>query len=200
MIDFAGLRDRWRRYDVAVQDLPFALLLTALALVPDWHRHGTRLAEAVPSRPFDAWGVLVIVVECLPLALRRNRPTVALALVFAGFAADQLCGYNTLGGVALAIALVSAGLHASRHRRAIVITATVAFLALAAALARIGQLGPDAVGLFYVILGAMWVVGATLRRSRRAELEHRRHLEEATRVAERTRIARELHDVVTHHV
>ncbi|GIE76441.1 two-component sensor histidine kinase [Actinoplanes philippinensis] len=200
MIDFAGLRDRWRRYDVAVQDLPFALLLTALALVPDWHRHGTRLAEAVPARPFDAWGVLIIVVECLPLALRRTRPTVTLALVFAGFAADQLCGYNTLGGIALAIALISAGLYASRHRRAIVITATVAFLALAAALAGIGQLGPDAVGLFYVILGAMWAVGATLRRSRRAELEHRRHLEEATRVAERTRIARELHDVVTHHV
>ncbi|WP_433796626.1 sensor histidine kinase [Actinoplanes sp. CA-252034] len=200
MIDFAGLRDRWRRYDVAVQDLPLALLLTALSLVPEWHRHGTRIADAVPSRPFDAWGVLVIVLECLPLALRRTRPTLTLALVFTGFAADQLCGYNTLGGIALSLALVSAGLYAARHRRTIVITATVAFLALAGALARVGQLGPDAVALFYGILGSMWAIGATLRRSRRAELEHRRHLAESTRAAERTRIARDLHDVVTHHV
>ncbi|BEL04184.1 histidine kinase [Actinoplanes sichuanensis] len=183
-----------------VRDLLFALLLTGLALVPDWHRHGTRLADAVPARPFDGWGVLVIVVECLPLALRRVRPTICLALVFAGFAADQLSGYNTLGGTALPVALISAGLHSDRYRRTIVVTATAAFLALAAVLARIGRLGPDVVALFYLVLGSMWVVGATLRRSRIAELDHRRQLEQATRAGERTRIARELHDVVTHHV
>ena len=39
-----------------------------------------------------------------------------------------------------------------------------------------------------------------MRRTRAAEAEQRRHVAEATRTAERTRIARELHDVVTHHV
>ncbi len=88
----------------------------------------------------------------------------------------------------------------SRHRRATAVAATAGFLALAAALDRAGQIGPGAVLLFYVVLGSMWVVGAGLRRNRLAEIDHRRHLEAATRTAERTRIARELHDVVTHHV
>ncbi|GGN95828.1 two-component sensor histidine kinase [Actinoplanes lobatus] len=200
MKSVADLRDQWRRLDVTVQDLPVALLLTALALVPAWHRHGTQLADLVPARPFGVWGVLVITVECLPLAIRRKWPTSSLALVFAGFAADQLCGWNTLGGTALSIALISAGIHIARHRRATVIVASAAFLALAAVLARMGQLGFDVVVLFYAVLASLWAVGDGIRRNRLAETEHRRHAEETARVAERTRIARELHDVVTHHV
>ncbi|GAA2851773.1 two-component sensor histidine kinase [Actinoplanes cyaneus] len=200
MISLADLRARWLRLDVIVQDLPFAALLTALALVPDWQRHGTRLAELVPARPFDGWGVLVIAVECLPLAVRRRWPAAGLALVFAGFAADQLCGYNTLGGIALVVALVSAGNHLTRHRPATMVAASAAYLALTAALHQTGQIGPDVVVLFYIVLAAMWAVGAGLRRNRLAEMDHRRHLAEATRAAERTRIAREMHDVVTHHV
>ncbi|BCY11441.1 sensor histidine kinase [Actinoplanes sp. L3-i22] len=192
-MSFAGVRERWRRYDVTVQDLPLALLLTALALVPDWHRHGTRLAELVPVRPFGGWGVLAIAVECLPLAIRRRWPVAALVLVFAGFAADQLCGWNTLGGTALPIALVSAGAHVTRRRPALAVVASAGFLGLAAALARAGQLGFDVIVLFYLVLGSMWVVGAGLRRNRW-------HVAEAARAGERTRIARELHDVVTHHV
>jgi signal transduction histidine kinase len=53
---------------------------------------------------------------------------------------------------------------------------------------------------FYLTLAAAWAIGAWLRLSRAGEAERRRHLAEATRLAERTRIARELHDVVTHHV
>nr|WP_282707188.1 LuxR C-terminal-related transcriptional regulator [Nonomuraea coxensis] len=45
-----------------------------------------------------------------------------------------------------------------------------------------------------------WCIGAWLRSTRIAEAERRRAVAEATRAAERTRIARELHDVVTHHV
>ncbi|GLW29137.1 sensor histidine kinase [Actinoplanes regularis] len=200
MISVAELRERWRRLDVTVQDLPLALLITALALVPAWHRHGTQLADLVPARPFDGWGVLAITVECLPLAIRRKRPMTTLALVSIGFAADQLCGWNTLGGTALSVALISAGIHLAHHRRETVIAASAGFFALAAVLARLGQLGIDVVVLFYAVLASMWAVGAGMRRNQLAEMEYRRHAEETARAAERTRIARELHDVVTHHV
>ncbi|GIE85508.1 sensor histidine kinase [Actinoplanes regularis] len=200
MISVAELRERWRRLDVTVQDLPLALLITALALVPAWHRHGTQLADLVPARPFDGWGVLAIAVECLPLAIRRKQPITTLALVSIGFAADQLCGWNTLGGTALSVALISAGIHLAHHRRETVIAASAGFFALAAVLARLGQLGIDVVVLFYAVLASMWAVGAGMRRNQLAEMEYRRHAEETARAAERTRIARELHDVVTHHV
>ncbi|MFI5843272.1 sensor histidine kinase [Catenuloplanes sp. NPDC051500] len=196
-----ALRDRWRRLDVTVRDLPFALLLTAAALVPAWHRHGTRIGDLMPTRDYDLLGVLVIAVECLPLALRRKWPALSLALVCTGFAFDQLFGYHTVGGIALPIALISAGAYVGVHRAATVIVATAAFLVLGVALARLGPTDSLAdYALLYALLAAMWAVGAWLRRTRAAEADRRRLIAEATREAERTRIARELHDVVTHHV
>jgi signal transduction histidine kinase len=53
---------------------------------------------------------------------------------------------------------------------------------------------------FYMGLALGWGIGSWLRSTRAAEAEHRLRVAEATRTAERTRIARELHDVVTHHV
>ncbi|MBM2614914.1 two-component sensor histidine kinase [Actinoplanes sp. LDG1-06] len=190
----------WRRYDVILRDLPFALLLTAVALVPAWHRHGTRFSDLVPQQPFDLLGVLVIAVECLPLAVRRKWPSIALAAVSCGFAFDQFMGFHTLGGTALPIALFSAGAHLRSHRRAVMAAATVAYVVFAVVLDRIGPTGVADFVLFYVVLAAMWGVGSWMRQNRAAESERRRQLEEAARAAERTRIARELHDVVTHHV
>jgi signal transduction histidine kinase len=184
-----------RRLDVIVRDLPFALLIAVASLVPAVNSHGTQLGD-LPNRPLDALAVLVVAIECLPLALRRRHPMICLALVSAGFAVDQLRGYHTVATIALPIALLNAGLHAERHRRAAMATVSLAYAVLALA---VGE-GPAGLLTFYVGLAIAWGAGAWLRLSRISEAERRRHVEEITRTAERTRIARELHDVVTHHV
>jgi signal transduction histidine kinase len=53
---------------------------------------------------------------------------------------------------------------------------------------------------FYLALVLVWGLGSWLRASRTAEAQRRHRIAEDTRNAERSRIARDLHDVVTHHV
>ncbi|WP_067136293.1 sensor histidine kinase [Microtetraspora malaysiensis] len=200
MIDLRRVTDLWRRCDVVVRDLPFALLLVIASLLPALHGNGTQLGD-LPPRPFDALAALVLALECLPLAVRRRWPAVSLVLVSLGFALDQLRAYHTVAGTALPIALISAGTHLERHRRVTVVLLSAAYLPLALALDRSGSTeGPEGYVTFYLALTLAWGIGAWLRSTRAAEAERRRHVAEATRAAERTRIARELHDVVTHHV
>jgi signal transduction histidine kinase len=190
----------WRRWDVTVQDAPLALFFVLASLVPALHNKGTQLGE-LPTRPMDALAVVVIALECLPLIVRRRWPLICLALVSIAFAADQLRAYHTVAGTALPIALISAGLHVSHHRRGTVIAASAGYVALAVALDLNGATeGVAGFVTFYLALAAAWAIGAWLRLSRSAEEERRRHVAVATRVEERTSIARELHDVVTHHV
>jgi signal transduction histidine kinase len=191
---------RWRGWDVRVQDAPLALLLVLGSVVPALHDKGTQLG-GLPNRPFDALAIAVIALECLPLVVRRKWPLVCLALVSVAFVVDQLQGYHTVGGTALPIALISAGLHLSHHRRTAVIVASIGYVGLAIGLDLRGATeGVAGFVTFYLALAAAWAIGAWLRLSRSAEEERRRHVAAATRVAERTSIARELHDVVTHHV
>ncbi|MCP2339319.1 sensor histidine kinase [Actinomadura rupiterrae] len=200
MIDFRGVVGRWRRSGVIVRDLPAALLLFAGSLLPALHGHGTRLGD-VPERPLDALAVAAVALECLPLAVRRRWPTACLALVSAGFALDQLRGYHELAGTGLALAMVSSGAHLERHRRATLVVLAVAFVPLAVALDRPGgSERPAGYAMFLVALALAWGVGAWWRSARTAEAERRHRVAEASRAAERARIARELHDVVTHHV
>ncbi|MDX8049825.1 histidine kinase [Lentzea sp. BCCO 10_0798] len=191
---------RWRAWDVRVQDAPLALLLVLASLVPALHDKGTQLG-GLPNRPFDALAIAVIALECLPLVVRRKWPLVCLAVVSVAFAVDQLRGYHTVAGTALSIALISAGLHLSHHRRGTVIALSTGYVGLAVALELNGATeGVAGFVTFYLAVAALWAIGAWLRLSRTAEEERRRHVAAATRVAERTLIARELHDVVTHHV
>ncbi|MFC6023689.1 sensor histidine kinase [Plantactinospora solaniradicis] len=200
MIDRRRFPDRWRQWDVTVRDLPFALLLALASVVPALHNIGTRIGD-LPPRPFDALTVVAVALECLPLAVRRRWPALCLALVSLGFAIDQLRGYHTVAGTALPIALLSAAAHLEHHRRTTVVLASAAYVPLAVALDRHGST-EDVAGFvtFYLALALAWAIGAWLRLSRVAEAERRREVAETTRTAERTRIARELHDVVTHHV
>ncbi|MET8369803.1 sensor histidine kinase [Micromonospora profundi] len=200
MIDRRTFLDRWRRYPVTVRDLPVALLLAAASVVPALQDRGTQLGD-LPGRPFDALTAVAILLQCLPLAVRRRWPALCLTLVSVGFALDQLRAYHTVAGAGLAIALVSAAAHLDHHRRTAVVLASAAYLSLAVALHRQGATeGLLGFGTFYLMLAFAWGVGAWLRQSRAAEAERRHHVAVSARNAERTLIARELHDVVTHHV
>lgn len=200
MIDLRSVPDRWRRWDVTVRDLPLALLLAVMSLVPALQNWGTQLGN-LPHRPMDALAVGVAALQALPLAVRRRWPAGCLALVSLGFAIDQLRGYHMVAGTALPIALLSAGAHLARHRRVTMLLATAAYVPLAVVLERREAAeGMTGYVMFYLALTLAWGAGAWLRQTRAAEAERRQRVAEATRVAERTRIARELHDVVTHHV
>ncbi|MFJ3087527.1 sensor histidine kinase [Streptomyces sp. NPDC086838] len=190
---------RWQRLDVTVRDLPFALLLFAMSLIPAFHRHGTQLG-GVPERPFDALAALAAVLECLPLALRRRWPSVCLVLVPLGFAIDQFGGYRLVAGTALPVALMSAGAHLDRYRRVTALALTVAYVPLALALHRYGTEPVDEFLTFYLVLAFAWGFGAWMRATRAAEADRRIRVAEESRSTERARIAKELHDVVTHHV
>jgi signal transduction histidine kinase len=200
VIDPRRAVELWHRLDVAVRDLPLGLLLLAGALLPALHNHGTQLG-GVPIRPIDALGAAAVVLECLPLAVRRRWPAVCLALVSAGFAADQIGGYHSVAAMALPIALLSAGAHLDRGRRTTALLFTAGYVALAVALSAIAD-GEEPAGFatFYLVLALVWAAGRWLRATRASEAELRRRIAEDTRSAERTRIAGELHDVVTHHV
>ncbi|GII60258.1 two-component sensor histidine kinase [Sphaerisporangium krabiense] len=200
MTHLRRLADLWRRCDVVVRDLPLVLLLAVASLLPALHGKGTQVGD-LPARPFDAPALVLIALECLPLAVRRRWPAASLALVSLGFALDQLSAYHVFASNAMPIALISAGAHLERHRRVTVVVLSLAYVPLALAVGRLGATErPEGYVVFYLALALAWGTGAWLRSTRAAEAERRRHVAEATRTAERTRIARELHDVVTHHV
>lgn len=200
MRELPQVLDRWRQLDVTVRDLPLALLLAITSFVPAFHGLGTEVG-ALPSRPFDALAVVAVVLQCFPLAVRRRWPAAGLVLVFLGFALDQLRGYHLVAGAGLALALLSAGVHLEHRRRTVMILLSGAYVVLAFALDLAGGAErPDGYLTFYLALVLVWAVGSWLRSTRMAEAEHRLRVAEETRTAERTRIARELHDVVTHHV
>ncbi|MBV2366802.1 sensor histidine kinase [Streptomonospora nanhaiensis] len=191
----------WRRFGAEAWLLPLlGAALSVASLVPSLQGEGTMLG-GVPDRPFDALALVAIGLQGLPLTLCRRWPIAALALVALGFVVDQLLGYHTVAGTALPLALGAAAFYAERHRRATAAVGTVGYVVLALALSQVGA-GESIAGwiAFYGALALSWGVGAWLRAVRIADAERRRRVAEETRTAERTRIARELHDVVTHHV
>ncbi|MFB7667566.1 sensor histidine kinase [Kitasatospora sp. NPDC056138] len=196
-----GAGQVWHRLDVTLRDLPLGTLFLVASFLPGLRGHGTQVGD-LPTRPFDALAVVALTLECLSLVVRRRWPVICLGLVACGFALDQLCGYHSAAGTTLLVALISAGFHLEQRRRTTVVLLSVAYVPLAIALARLGSGGETATEFvtFYLTLALAWGAGAWLRSTRAAEAARRERVAAATRTAERIRIARELHDVVTHHV
>ncbi|MGH8882378.1 MAG: sensor histidine kinase, partial [Stackebrandtia sp.] len=192
---------RHRFLATPITDIASAVALAGLAFVPTLSVIGAQIAD-LPKRPVDGWGVLLVLAQCLPLVLRTRRPALCLALVAAGFALHQAMAYpQTFASVGLYLALYSAGAHLNRHRRTTAATSTVAYAGLAVALYLLGS--PNRAQDFlayFLVLVVVWLAGTGIRRWRSDELERRRLSARLATTTERARIARELHDVVTHHV
>ena len=189
---------RWGRPRLC--DGALAVALAGLAFIPALAQNPMDMGE-LPQRPLDAVAVVAVLAQCLPLAVRRRWPAACLAVVTAGFAVQQLRGYAVFTAVAVIVALYSVGAHQDRFRRGFGVVFTIGYASLALALHHEGSPErPVDFVTFYLVLAACWVVGGWMRSARAGEAERQRLAAEAARAAERATIARELHDVVTHHV
>ncbi|MFE7392667.1 sensor histidine kinase [Streptomyces sp. NPDC057582] len=185
----------------SVKDGVLALVLTVLAFVPTLSQIGAQIGD-LPDHPSSPSSIGLTLAQTLPLAVRTRRPAACLAVVGCAFAVHQALGCPaTFGSVGLYAALYSAGAHQVSFRRALAAAASAGYAVLAVVLHRLGspQRIPDYLA-FSLVLAGVWLVGSGVRRRRAEEAERRRLAAEVAAAAERARIARELHDVVTHHV
>ena len=167
-----------------------------------------------PYVALDGLGVALIVLQGVPLTWRRRRPLAVFAVVLAANTAYYAIGYPPSGfdfGLPLALATVAA----ERDRRtSLAALGTVQALLLVQWAAGLGPYWTAAswVLVLYLVVffSAMWAWGRYVRvrrayarelaaRAERAERDREREAGRAV-AAERARIARELHDVIAHHL
>lgn len=196
---------RWNARGVVLRDGVLTVALAPVMFAPVTAPVGAEFGD-LTQRPYDGPGVLVTAALWLPLMLRRRWPGVCLALVAGASAVHELAGYpQTFASVGLYVALYSAGAHADRAgglRLAVPAAVATGLFALFA-IALHGRGSPQRVSdfvLIHLVLVACWAVGRSVRSRRAGEEERRRVGAEMATARERARIARELHDVVTHHV
>ncbi|MBB5802736.1 signal transduction histidine kinase [Saccharothrix ecbatanensis] len=200
-----GKRPAWVSRQTAV-DVALAASTTVLDLLlfstvsTDW------------SGNADAWRVIAIgAVAFAALLVRRRYPVAVFAVVWAcAVLAAPLGGMDFTPTATTCVALFTVALHAS-SRVAVVALLACAVPALTSSLleARSRTQDEATVALYatmafnLLLYGCVWAGGrwARLSRQHAEDLEFRRRVAAQEAVAvERTRIARELHDIVAHSV
>jgi signal transduction histidine kinase len=195
----------WRTRGVFTRDAVFATAFTIVGFMPALAAQGVLLGQ-LPVHRAGSVAFLLNLGQCLPLALRRRSPAVALAVVACAFAAYQLLGYPpSFTSVGLLLALYAAGAWEATFRRELVVGATASYVVLAVALDGLGsKQRPVDYVVFYLCLAACWAAGALVRSRRARSGERRRqaarHTDQQASAAERSRIARELHEDVARRV
>ena len=157
-------------------------------------------------------GLALLLVQVVPLLWRRSHPSLVLLLVGAAFAARVLLGFNPgIAGFGLLVAMYSVAAYEVGARRLVfLVVAGLGFVAGFVVFGVTGNPRSFAITVPSLFFVAAWLIGDYLRTRRAyvAQLEERaarleRERDRDRRLAadeERTRIARELHDVVAHDV
>lgn len=200
------------------------LAASAATVIDVWEVMSRRpwIGDVALSLVFAAWAVqavgdrlgpasaLLALLQTLPLILRRKWPWVALVVIAAAYVVSRSAGWSSGLSPApafLAVAVYSTGRYAAPPRS--LASVAIVFVALVAP-----ELPDFAPGVEIVVLTlayvAAWALGASQRRiradaARLRELARELHAEQQlsahrAALAERARIARDLHDVVAHHV
>jgi signal transduction histidine kinase len=201
----SGRRDhagRWSRYHWVVVDA--AIMVATFGFSSLFAFSG----NAISSLP--VWSaVLLNVALVAPLAVRRVWPVAVFAWCFAVAAATGWWAMQIVWSPALLVALYT--IAAARARRAALIAAGLLAVAAVAASRHVlaGGWGESAVALIACVIAALGLglysaarhalVAELRERARRLELERDQQGQLAA-AAERARIAREMHDIVAHHL
>ena len=184
--------------DIAIAGLLLALSLTLLLPLAD----RTEVPNPLPL------GIVLLVVHCGCLAWRRMAPVTVLIINLASALFFFGLGFPPVAlGVAILVALYTAGSRAERRRSLPLTLAAVAVMGIALATEARGVDASTIVGNALVFV-VTWYLGDSTRERRQYvhALEDRtKELEEAKDelarhavAEERVRIARELHDIVAH--
>jgi signal transduction histidine kinase len=144
-----------------------------------------------------ALGNVHYLLTVLPLLMRRNRPITTVALVAAVDAVSILTGLVDSPNVATTVALYSMSRFTTGRTTAIVSAVTWLFYTVVMELGTPVQ-AAWATALFMVAIPAG--LGQLVRLRTELNERGRREAADAAVRAERRRIARELHDVVAHHI
>ncbi|WP_174530236.1 sensor histidine kinase [Micromonospora maritima] len=203
-----GRLARWRRVARAhpiVADALLAAVLFTVSLLP------VNPPGGPPRDPLTAGAVLLAAAGCTALVLRRRFPLPVLAVVTVA-AAISLLAQQARGPFVLTVAVAAYTVATRTDRRTAVAAGAASGLVLggsAVVALGVGWLDP-AVVVLLLWFGVAVAAGDAVRSRRayvavleeRARRAERTREEEARRrvAEERLRIARELHDVVAHHI
>lgn len=185
-----------------------ALDATAAILIAATYAGFARMSGSVtqPAYTGPVWaGLLVAAAVGLPVAARRRWPVPAALTAVAGAVAATLLDITREPYLAVGLTLYAVALTRGPHHSVPVLAAALAASAAAVltgeAVVTPAESWSGAAGvaaIVWLVLGGGWAAGFAVRARRAREAHHAARHTERSIVEERLRIARELHDIVSH--